>query len=91
MVGAQVLDLADGGGEAHGEVEEQVALVLVGGEAGEIAYVVGGCLAPSCNDEEGKEQATIFYRRSRLFASISQLIDLTWVDDHCVRILTNRK
>ena len=53
VVGAQVLDAADGGGEAHGEVEEQVALVGLGREAAEVADVVDRRLGPLEDDEEG--------------------------------------
>ncbi len=41
MVGTEVLDATDGGGEAHGEVEKQVALVGLGGESRQVADVVG--------------------------------------------------
>lgn len=56
VVGAQVLDLANGGGEPHGEVEEQVTFVLVGGEAGEVADMVRRRLAPGGDDNEGEEE-----------------------------------
>jgi NTP pyrophosphatase (non-canonical NTP hydrolase) len=56
VVGAQVLDAADGGGEAHGEVEEEVALVGLGGKAGEVADVVSRGLAPLEDDEDGEEE-----------------------------------
>lgn len=56
VVGAQVLDLADGGGEAHCEVEEEVALVRMGGEAGEVADVEGRGLGPVEDDDEGEEE-----------------------------------
>lgn len=57
MVRLQVLDLSDGLGEAHGEVEEDVALVGGGGRAGEVADVGGAGAGPVGDDEEGEQQA----------------------------------
>lgn len=57
VVGAQVLNLADGGGEAHRQVQQQVALVGLGAEARQVADVVGRRLAPGEDDDEGQQQA----------------------------------
>ena len=57
VVGGDVLDAADGAGEAHGEVEEDVALVRVGGAADEVADVAAGGEAPGEDDVGGEEEA----------------------------------
>lgn len=57
VVGAQVLDASYGGGETHCQVQQQVALVRLCGEAGQVADVVGGGLGPLEDDEEGEEEA----------------------------------
>ena len=56
MVGAQVLDLADGSGEAHGEIEKKVSLVGLGGESGQVADVVSGRLGPGDYDDHGEQK-----------------------------------
>lgn len=58
VVGLQGLDLSDGFGEAHGEVEEHVAFVGGGGGAGEVADVGGTGAGPVDNYEEGEEEAS---------------------------------
>lgn len=57
VVGVQGLDVADGLGEAHGEVEEEGGLLGGRGGAGEVADVRGGGAGPVGHDEEGEEQA----------------------------------
>ena len=52
VVGLYILDLGDGLGEAHGEVEEDVALVGGGGGAGEVADVRGAGAGPVGDDEQ---------------------------------------
>lgn len=54
VVGTQILDLADGCGESHGEVQEEVSLVGLGGESGQVADVVGGGLGPGDDDHHGQ-------------------------------------
>ena len=49
--------MLDGFGEAHGEVEQDVALVGGGGGAGEVADVGGGGAGPVRDDVEGEEEA----------------------------------
>ena len=49
--------MLDGFGEAHGEVEQDVALVGGGGGAGEVADVGGRGAGPVCDDVEGEEEA----------------------------------
>lgn len=58
VVCLQTLDLLDGFGEAHGEVEENVALVGGGGAATEVADVPCGGSGPSDYDVEGEEETT---------------------------------
>jgi hypothetical protein len=57
VVRLQALYLLDGLGEAHGEVEEDVALVGRGGGAGEVADVLVGGHGPGYDDVEGEEDA----------------------------------
>jgi hypothetical protein len=57
VVGLQVLDLGDGLGEAHGEVEEDVALVGRGGGARQVADVRRAGARPIGDDEEREQQA----------------------------------
>ena len=57
MIGLEPLDLFDGFGEAHGEVEEDVAFVGGGGAAGEVSYVRGGGEGPVEDYVEGEEEA----------------------------------
>ena len=57
MVGLAALDALDGLGEAHGQVEEDVAVVRVGGRASEVFNVRGGGAGPVCDDVEGEEEA----------------------------------
>ena len=57
MVGLQALDVLDGFGEAHGEVEQDVALVGGGGGAGEVADVGHRGAGPVGDDVEGEEEA----------------------------------
>jgi hypothetical protein len=54
VVGTQVLDLANGSREAHGEIEEKISLVGLSRETGEVANVVCRCLAPCYDDNEGE-------------------------------------
>lgn len=56
VVGLQVLDLSDGLGEAHGEVEEDVALVGRRGGAGEVADMRGAGAGPAGDDEQREEE-----------------------------------
>lgn len=56
VIGTQVLNLADGGGKAHGEVEQQVSLIGLGGESSQIADMLGGGAAPDKNHNEGEEE-----------------------------------
>lgn len=56
VIGTQVLNLADGGGKAHGEVEQQVSLVGLGREPGQVADMLGGGAAPDNNHNEGEEE-----------------------------------
>lgn len=56
VVRLQTLDGADGLGEAHGEVEEHVALIGGGGGAGEVADVFGRRGGPVEDDVEGEEE-----------------------------------
>jgi hypothetical protein len=72
VVGLQVFDLGDGLGEAHGEVEEDVALVGRRGGAGEVADMRGAGAGPVGDDEERGgdrrgRRATRFARSSRLY------------------------
>lgn len=57
MVRLQALDLLDGLGEAHGQVEQNVALVGRGGEARQVLDVLGRRLGPVEDDDHGEEQA----------------------------------
>lgn len=57
VVCAQILNLADGCSEAHSQVEQEVALVRLRGEASQVADVVGRRLAPVDDDDEGQEEA----------------------------------
>lgn len=56
VIGTQVLNLADGGGKAHGEVEQQVSLIGLGRESGQVADVLGGGAAPDEDHDEGEEE-----------------------------------
>lgn len=58
MVGLQALDLADGVGEAHGEIEQDVALIRRGAEARQVLDVLQRRLGPVEHDDEGQEQTT---------------------------------
>lgn len=53
VVGAQVLDLTDGGGEAHGQVQKQIPLIWLRREAGKVAHMMGGSLTPVEDDDKG--------------------------------------
>ena len=56
VVGLQALDGADGLGEAHGQVEEDVALVGASDEAGQVPYVLARRTAPVEDDVEGEQE-----------------------------------
>lgn len=56
MVGAEVLDLADGSGEAHGEVQQQVTLVRLRTEPGQVADVMCRSVTPGEDDDERQEE-----------------------------------
>jgi len=57
VIGVQGLDVADGLGEAHGEVEEEGGLLGGRGGAGEVGDVGGGGAGPVDDDEEGEDEA----------------------------------
>lgn len=57
VVGLAALDGFDGFGEAHGEVEEDVAVFVGGGGAGEVFDVGAGGAGPVDDDVEGEEEA----------------------------------
>lgn len=56
VIGTQVLNLTDGGGKAHGEIEQQVSLIGLGRESGQVADMLGGSAAPDKNHKEGEEE-----------------------------------
>lgn len=53
VVGAEVLNLADSGGEAHGQVQKEITLVGLGRETSEVTHMVSRGLAPCEDDHEG--------------------------------------
>lgn len=58
VVGPQVLNLANGSGEAHGQVEKQITFVGLGREPCEVADVMGRGLTPVEDDDQGEEETT---------------------------------
>lgn len=56
MVGLEALDLLDGFGEAHGQVQEHVALVGRGAEARQVFDVLERGLGPVEHDDKGQDQ-----------------------------------
>jgi hypothetical protein len=56
MIRPQVLDLADRGGEAHCEIQQQVTLIWLGREASQVTDMVGRCLAPVEDDNKRQQQ-----------------------------------
>lgn len=46
VISTQVLNLTDGGGKAHGEVEQQVSFIGLGRETSQIADMLGGGATP---------------------------------------------
>lgn len=52
VVGPQILDLANGRGETHGQVEEQITFVGLGREPREVTDVVGRGLTPVEDDNQ---------------------------------------
>lgn len=58
MVRLQTLNLFDGLGETHCEVEKHIPFISSGRRASEISNVTGGGSRPIENDEERKEQTS---------------------------------
>lgn len=56
VISTQVLDLADGGGKAHGEVEQQVSFIRLGRESSQIADMLGGGATPDKYHNKGEEE-----------------------------------
>jgi hypothetical protein len=56
VIGTQVLNLTDGGGKAHGEIEQQVSLIRLGRESSQIANMLGRGPTPDENHKEGEEE-----------------------------------
>lgn len=58
VVGAQILNLSDCSCEAHGKVEKEITLIRLRRETGEVAHMMGGCLAPCENHDQGEEETS---------------------------------
>lgn len=57
MVGSKVLNLANGRGKAHGQVEQQISLIGLGRESRQITDVMRRSPTPHQDDDKGEKQA----------------------------------